>query len=193
MILYGAGGHAKVIADALRRSGVEVSDIVDDDVELTQFLGRKVIHILPEDAREVIISVGDNRTRCRIAKRIGNDAITFGKAIHPASVVADDVEIGDGTVVMAGSVINSSTMVGQHAIINTHASVDHDCEIGDFAHVSPGATLCGGVSVGVGAWIGAGAVVVPGVRIGDWSVVGAGSVVLKDVENGAVVYGLVNR
>ena len=135
---------------------------------------------------EVILSIGSNRIRQKLATSLG---VTFGKAIHPDTSLAAEVEIAEGTVVMAGAIINTSTKVGKHCIINTSASVDHDCVIEDYVHVSPNSTLCGTISVGEGTQIGAGAVVIPNLKIGKWATIGAGAVIIEDVPDYAVVVG----
>lgn len=188
MILYGAGGHGKVIADIVRQSDGEEVLFVDQDPS-AKIDGYRVINSLSANqlSEPVIIAIGNNSTRKKV---VSNLTASYAKAIHPASCIAlTKVEIGDGTVVMAGAIVNPFTSIGAHCIINTNSSIDHDCVIGDFAHVSPGATLCGGVSVGEGAHIGAGAVVIPNVKIGNWVVIGAGSTVIENIPDYAVVVG----
>jgi sugar O-acyltransferase (sialic acid O-acetyltransferase NeuD family) len=187
MILYGASGHGKVIADILKKSG-ETNVVFWDDNANARIEGYEVQiisnNIIPSDS--VIISIGDNTIRQRIAL---SKTFTYGKAIHPSAVEGENVSIDEGTVVMAGTVINSSTRIGKHCILNTASTIDHDCIIEDFVHISPNATLSGGVSVGEGSWIGAGAVVIHGVKIGRWAIVGAGSVIIEDIPDYAVVVG----
>lgn len=188
MILFGASGHAKVIIDILEKSGEVIDFLIDANPELTSLLGYKVYteDRVPEHNQPVIISIGNNAIRKRIAHRLPD---RFGTAIHPLSVVDERALIGKGTVVMANAVINSSVHIGDHCIINTSASVDHDCKIGSFVHISPGATLCGGISIGEGSQIGAGATVIPNLTIGKGVIVGAGAVIIRDIPDGAVVVG----
>lgn len=185
MYLYGASGHAKVIAEVLSSCGIEVSGWVDDDTSKRMFLGKRVVHSA-DGLSPMIISVGDNAMRARIAARLH---CAFGTAIHRQAVVSPTAMVGEGTVVMASATINAEAMIGRHCIVNTGAVVEHECRIGDFVHVSPNATLCGGVSVGEGTWICAGAIVAQGVSIGRWCVVGAGAVVLGDVGDGQTAVG----
>jgi sugar O-acyltransferase (sialic acid O-acetyltransferase NeuD family) len=112
---------------------------------------------------------------------------------HPSTTVSNHVEIGSGTLIVAGSVVNASASIGCGVILNTACSVDHDCIISDFVHISPGAHLAGNVSIGARSWIGIGVVVREGVHIGNDVVVAAGAVVLKDVEDGARVGGVPAR
>ncbi|MFR9545235.1 MAG: acetyltransferase [Rikenellaceae bacterium] len=186
MYLYGASGHAKVILDILKASGKELSAFVDDNESLDVLCGYPVLHGC-KDVSPVIISIGSNKIRQKIAQQLTG---TFGRAIHPSAIIADTVSVGVGTVVMHGAIIQTDAQIGNHVIVNTGVSIDHECLIGDFVHLSPSSTLCGNVHVGEGSWIGAGATVINNVSIGNWSIVAAGSVVTKDVPNGVIVAGV---
>jgi sugar O-acyltransferase (sialic acid O-acetyltransferase NeuD family) len=185
--LIGAGGHAKVIADILIASGRPPTAFLDDAPTQNRILGITVIKglELPQPDSAVIVAVGDNATRQRLAHRYS----TFDIAIHPSAVVSRDAEIGPGTVVMAGAVINTGARVGSHCIINTGSIIDHDCLISDFAHIAPGAKLGGNVRVGVGSMVGLGANVIHGRCVGDHTIVGAGSTVVRDVPPRVVAIG----
>ena len=185
MYLFGASGHAKVIMDILNASNIKIDALIDDNTEINELHGYKVLHGIT-DASPVIVSIGSNSIRKNIVEKLSGE---FGKAIHPSAIISPTVKIGEGTVVMQGSIIQSDSIIGKHCIINTKASIDHECVIGDYAHISPGSILCGNVSVGEGTWIGAGSIIIPGVKIGKWSVIGAGSVVVKDIPDGVVAYG----
>jgi len=185
MYLYGASGHAKVIIDILKASGITVDTLFDDDKSINDLMSIPVRHQWHGES-PIIISIGNNIFRKQVAEKLD---CQFGTAIHPSAVISPTATIGEGSVVMQGGIIQSSVMVGRHCIVNTGASIDHECIIEDYVHVSPQAVLCGNVHIGEGAWIGASAVVIPGVKVGKWSVVGAGSVVVHDVPDGAVAYG----
>jgi sugar O-acyltransferase (sialic acid O-acetyltransferase NeuD family) len=186
MYLYGASGHAKVIIDILKSQGKDILGLIDDNPSINELLGYKVYHNLG-NLSPLIISIGDNKTRKKIAERLSS--ICFETAVDASAVLSDTCTIKEGTVVMQGAIIQSCSEIGRHCIINTGASVDHDCKIHDFVHISPNATLCGNVSVGEGTWIGAGAIVIPGMKIGKWCIIGAGSVVTKDIPNHVLAIG----
>lgn len=191
MYLFGASGHAKVIIDSLKASGVPVSGLFDDNSDVKTLLDYTVFGSFDRERlgdEELIISVGVNNIRKKITEKLPLD-IHYGQAIHPSAIISEYGSIDKGTVVMQGAVIQSSVKIGKHCIINTTASVDHDCVIEDFVHISPNTTLCGAVSVGEGTQVGAGAVVIPGIRIGKWSLVAAGAVVMKDVPDNVLVLG----
>jgi sugar O-acyltransferase (sialic acid O-acetyltransferase NeuD family) len=186
MYLFGASGHAKVIIDILENNNIPVEALFDDNEEIKVLQGYPVF---PADKikEPLIISIGDNRTRQKIAQSL--DVLFAPALIHSSAIVSGTVKMQEGTVVMQGAIIQSCTTIGKHCIINTGASVDHDCVLEDYVHISPHATLCGNVKIGEGAWIGAGAVVVPGIKIGQWSVIGAGSVVTKSIPDNSIAYG----
>lgn len=186
MFLYGAGGHAKVIMDILKAERKLVEALIDDNKELNELMGVKVLHNVDHEISPLIISIGDNRIRKAITEKVNT---TFGRAIHPSAMISDSVKIGIGTVVMQGVIIQACTQIGRHCIVNTGATIDHECVIDDFVHISPRVTLCGNIHVGEGTWIGAGTVVIPGVKIGKWSIIGAGSVVDKDIPDGVLALG----
>jgi sugar O-acyltransferase (sialic acid O-acetyltransferase NeuD family) len=190
MILYGASGHGKVIADILIENGIDDIQFWDDvaNVKLENFKVITTPLYFSKITDKVIISVGNNATRKKIAEKIKSE-ISFATTRHPASIISKRVSIGQGTVVMAGSTINIDCTIGKHCIINTCTCIDHDCILEDYTHISPNATLCGNVSVGEGTHIGAGSVVIQGINIGKWCTIGAGSVIIKDVPDNSTVVG----
>jgi len=197
IVIWGASGHALVVADILRLSGMyEIAGFVDDvDPRRhdTSFHGVPVMsreQLFQSGVEFLIVGVGDCASRMKLAEVACERGFTLATAIHPRAVVAADVEIGPGTVVAAGAVINPGSRIGANAIVNTSASVDHECVIEDGAHVGPGANLGGNVRVGSGSWIGIGATIINGIVIGERSIVGAGAVVLRDVAAETVVFGV---
>lgn len=186
MILYGASGHAKVVADILECAGVKIDYVVDDNQQIGTLLG----YAVKRDCGhydEAIVCIGSAVIRKAIVERL--DVKHWRCAIHPNAVVSRYAKIGGGSVVMAGAVINSGAVIGKHCIINTGATVDHDCVIGDFVHIAPGVHVSGGVNVGEGSWIGVGSCVKQGVKVGQWVTIGAGSVVVKDIPDDVTAYG----
>ncbi|RIV74398.1 acetyltransferase [Flagellimonas aequoris] len=193
--IYGAGGHSQVIRKVLELSNILVTDTFDDKPETAHNAYdnstieggvRNDMDSFPHDGDPVIIAVGNNFQRAEIAQFLKSD---FEKAIHPSAIIAENAEVGVGTVVFAGAIIQPNTKVGEHVIINTAASIDHDNIIGDYAHISPKAALCGHVEVGEGSHVGVGAVVIPKIKIGKWCTIGAGTVVIRDIPDYATVVG----
>jgi sugar O-acyltransferase (sialic acid O-acetyltransferase NeuD family) len=188
MYLFGASGHAKVIMDILNSMAVPVTGLFDDNPDVKELNGAAVLgkYAGQELDAELIISIGDNNIRSKIANQL---RVQFGKAIAQSAIISNSAEIAEGTVIMQGAIIQASTQVGKHAIINTRASIDHDCRVGNFAHISPGAVLCGNVHAGEGTHIGAGAIVAPNLKIGKWCRIGAGAVVIRDIPDFSTAVG----
>jgi sugar O-acyltransferase (sialic acid O-acetyltransferase NeuD family) len=186
--LYGAGGHAKVIADILEIRGIIPAGIFDDDLskKIWNYPALTFPGPFNFSADEMIISVGNNQSRKKICD---GKNVKYHIAIHPAAVLSVHSSIGEGSVVMGGALINADTFIGRHCIVNSNASIDHDCFIEDFVHISPNATLCGGVTIGVCTLIGTGAIIIPGKKIGANSIVGAGAVVISDVPDNVIAVG----
>lgn len=198
--IIGAGGHAKVVADVVERASAgRIVGFVDDfagnapsPVFGIPVLGpRETLASLHScgDIRAVIVAIGDNVIRARVAAWCVEHGIPLARAVHPAASVSRGVEIGAGTVVMAGAVLNADTRIGANVIVNTRASVDHDGDIGDGVHLAPGSTLCGRAVIGAGSFICAGATVIPNRTIGAGVTVGAGATVLHDIPDGLTVVG----
>ncbi len=192
MFLYGASGHAKVIIDILNNNNIKVTGLFDDNPEITELYGIKCFGSFNYDIlkkNKIIISVGNNQIRKKIAEKLSGFDITFGNAFDKTAIISDRTETGEGTVIMPGVVINADTEIGKHVIVNTSASIDHECEIGDFAHISPNATLCGNVKIGELTQVGAGAVIIPNIKVGKNVMIGAGAVVVKDIPDNCTVVG----
>lgn len=197
VIVYGASGHGKVVADILRVCGVEIEGFVDDDpLKHNEFFGLKILGngkwLMERAARQpvmVALGIGDNFARRTVAGRCAAAGIRLLTAVHPSAVVAASAKISPGVVIMANAVVNADAVIGQGAIVNTAAIVEHDCRIGDFAHLSPKVAIGGHVKVGELSWLGIGSVVIPKIKIGAGSIVGAGATVVRDVGDWVVAIG----
>jgi len=198
IFLYGAGGHAKVIIDIIEKEKKhKIAFIIDDRPQIkgSHILGYPIIGgireflLIQQKPSKAIISIGNNQNRKKIAKLLKKHDIEFPNAIHPRAVIAKEVFISSGTVVMANVAINSCTYIGKHVIINTGANIDHDCNIADYVHIAPGATLCGNINVGEGSLIGAGSTITPNVMIGKNVLIGAGTTIYKNVQDNSKVIG----
>lgn len=197
VIVIGAGGHGKVIADIVRACGDAVLGFLDDSPNPPESvcgipaLGRTEDYANYPDAR-FVIAIGNGAIRQKVAERL--NGVKWYTAIHPSAVISPmETVIGEGTVVMAGAVINPCAVIGRHCIINTCASVDHDDQIGDYTHISVGATLAGTVTVGNTVWVGAGAVVGNNITVCDGCMIGAGAVVVRNIEETGTYVGVPAR
>lgn len=202
LLLWGASGHAAVVADVVRCQGrFDIAGLIDDlkPQKRTTLAGEVVgsSQVLPEFLRggvqHILIAIGDNAVRSRLAARALALGFELATAIHPRATCAQGVVPGPGTVLMAGSVVNVGANLGSNVIINTCASVDHECQIGDGVHICPGTHLAGNVIVGDGTMIGIGSAVREGIRIGSHCIIGAGAAVVSDVPDHSLVVGVPGR
>ena len=197
VVIIGAVGHAKVIADILLCRGVEVLGFLDDDPKKTSVIGLPVLGPVDNwpryrDGASFILGIGSNAVRRVLAEKISGSWYT---AVHPTSLQALGMEmrIGNGTVVMANAAINAGSQIGKHCIINTGAVVEHDNVLEDCVHISPNATLCGGVHIGAETHIGAGAVIRNNISVCEDVTVGAGAVVVRNITEPGVYVGVPAR
>ena len=199
IVVYGAGGHGKVVADILLAGGQRPAGFVDDDPKThgQQRLGLPVLggfEWLQKQAAagpvEVVLGIGGNQARQTVARRCLEAGVKLQVAVHPSATVAASARLGQGTVVMAGVVVNADAQAGEGVILNTGAVIEHDVVIGDYAHVSPNSTMGGAARLGVLSQLGIGAVVLPGVAVGSRTVVGGGAVVIRDLPDGVVAVGV---
>lgn len=205
VVIVGAGGHGKVVADilALSRKREAVFGFIDDNtalwgeniagVPVLGSLSRLKLICRQHTGLSVIVAIGNNSARQKLVTELKGYGIKYTNSIHPRAVIAGDVKMGVGVMVMAGAVINPGAIIGDHSIINTGATIDHDCILEDFVHISPGVNLAGKVKVDERAHVGIGAAVLPGRRIGCGSTVGAGSVVVQDIPAEVVAKGVPAR
>lgn len=194
IMVYGAGGHGRVVAEAAELGGLRVVGFFDDwAAELGGRAGKWGVvgdrQLLREFRAHVIVAVGENATRLRLMDELESQQHSLASVTHPSAIVSTSATIGPGVFIGPRAVVNAEARIGRGAIINSGATVEHHNTVGDAAHIGPGAVLCGGVTVGRLTLIGAGAVIVPGVKVGDGAVVGAGAVVVRDVPTGAKVVG----
>lgn len=187
VVIIGASGYGKVVADIVQKSGDKVFGFLDDNVTLAgQLVGFTFLGIVDEyekykNIAEFVIAIGNASIRAKIVEKI-ND-VKWYTAIHPSSEISTlDISIAEGTVVMANTVINTGSYIGKHCIINSGAVVEHNNIIEDFVHISVGAKLAGCVHIGKYTWIGIGAIISNNLNVCSNCMIGAGAVVVKNIE-----------
>ena len=194
LIIVGASGHGKVVADIAKLVGYSDIVFLDDNDSISNCNGYPVlgnISLLNSNQGDVFVAIGNPSVRKSVMNQLSDRNIPV--LIHPNSVVAKDVIIGKGTVVMAGAVINPCVEIGVGSIINTCSSVDHDCNLGDYVHIAVGAHVCGTVKIGDGTWVGAGSTIINNISIYSGCMIGAGSVVVKDITDSGKYFGVPAR
>lgn len=202
LFIVGAGGHAKVVMDAVTcaasGSGPLPSFLVVDDnstVHGKKVLGVEVVAALPASLDEhdrFHVAIGNNAARERKYVELAG-RLEAATVIHPRSSVCASAVLGAGSFVAAQAVVGPDAVLGEKCIVNHGAVVDHDCQVGAFCHIAPNATLAGNVRVGKRVLVGAGANILPGVSIGDDCVVGAGAVVTRNMNGGTALVGVPAR
>lgn len=191
LIIVGASGHGKVVADIAKLQGYTNIAFLDNDPNLKECAGYPVLGpdtISKNLEGDEFIAVGNATIRKRLMERDSHKH--FPVLIHPSAVVAESAVIGIGSVVMAGAIINPDATIGKGCIINTSSSVDHDCIVGDYGHVSVGAHLSGTVTCGENVWFGAGTIVSNNIAICSNVLMGAGAVVVKNIEKEGTYIGV---
>lgn len=192
LIIVGAGGHGKVVADNAAKNGYTDIRFVDDHASGGcmgfPIVGRCADLVQLNDGdTDFVIGIGNNAVREEVARRYDVNWVTL---IHPSAQIGLQVSIGRGTVVMAGAVINACAAIGEHCIINTGAIVEHDNVLGDFVHISPGAALGGTVTIGALTHVGIGAAVRNNIQICGKAAIGAGAVVVKNIQDSGTYVGV---
>jgi sugar O-acyltransferase (sialic acid O-acetyltransferase NeuD family) len=192
LVMLGAGGHAKVLLDALTSSGVRVYGVVDPVLAETDEFWRGIAVIGNEDEllkigpAEIVLvngigSLPGKSLRQQLFAQFRTAGFSFMSVVHTSALMGSGVVLGEGVQLMAGSIVQADSTIGDNSIVNTGALIDHDCVVGSHVHIAPGVVISGGVKVGNGAHIGTGASIIQGVAIGAGAVIGAGTVVLKDI------------
>ena len=191
VIIIGAGGHAKVVADALTQVGVDLLGLTDvnkkkDDIcfGLPVLGGDEIINKYSPD--KVLLANGlgtlpEDKSRWELAKRMREAGYSFITVVHPSATIADSVSLAEGVQVMAGCILQPEVSVGQDSIINTGVILDHDCMIGENCHIAPGVTMSGGVHVDNETHVGTAAIILQNISIGSNTIIAAGSVIYHDV------------
>jgi UDP-perosamine 4-acetyltransferase len=202
VLLLGGGGHAAVVADAVRSRGWSIAGYLDDGghsnehgLPGSRWLGRvSDLHGVLESLPGTVIvhaAAGDSALRRRWLNAARGFALS--PIIHASAVISPSATIADGAFIGPLAVINARAAIGRGCIINSGAIIEHDCIVDELAHVAPRAVLCGGVTVGRDTLIGVGAVVRPAINIGANATVGAGAAVVADVPDAVTVVGVPAR
>lgn len=197
LVIIGASGHGKVIADIAKKLDYNEIVFLDDDTTLVECNGYRVVGTTKDvksyKSYEFVVAIGNAEIRKKIQNQLSNENITIATLVHPNAVIGENVVLGEGTVVMAGAVVNPCVTIGNGCIINTCTSVDHDCVIGDFAHISVGAHIAGTVTIGECTWIGAGATIINNLNICGSCMIGAGAVIINNIDEPGTYVGVPAR
>lgn len=197
LLILGAGGHGKVVADIAQTTGkwAKIAFLDDRHPDLRSILHWPVIGYLEQasdflpDFSDFNVAIGNNKLRVELLHRFLGVGYSAPPLIHPQAYVSPFASLGSGSVISAQSVVNVSSKIGLGCIVNTGASVGHDVILGDGVQLAPGVLLAGGASIGDMSMLGMGTSVIQQVKIGENVIVGAGAVVLSNVEDYVTVVG----
>ncbi len=201
-LVLGAGGHAKVLVDLLRRQGATVLGCTDRDPTRPPVLNVPVLGddevLAAHDPGAVVLangvgSVGDVTARRRVFESARQRGFRFPPLVHPSAVVGADVTLAEGAQVLAGAVVAPGCRLGLNVIVNTGALLDHDVVLGDHAHAAPGVAVSGHTVIGAAVHLGTGCAVIHRLTVGEGATVGAGAAVIRDVPPGVTVVGVPAR
>lgn len=201
LVIWGAAGHAKVLAEFVEDLGYRIVAVFDNHpvekqpiANIPVYTGKPGFESWRNSFTEqasCLVAIGGWRgsDRCALHEFMESHGLTSATAVHPRGWVARDAVLSPGCQVLAHAGVGAGAVLGKCCIINTGASVDHECVLGDGVHVAPGGAVAGCVTLEDFSFVGAGAVVLPRLRIGRNAIVGAGAVVIRDVPPGMVVAG----
>jgi len=205
ILIFGTGGHAKVIIDIVeQQQKYKIIGLIDERIGKYSS-GKNNIHgysILGGMAslKDLthsykiyggIIGQGDNAKRL-VSRNIINNSVpnfNFVNCIHPNSTFGKEVKLGHGNVIMAGVIINSSSIITDHCILNTNSSIDHDCVMSEFSSIAPNVSLGGNVKIGNRTAVGIGTNIFHNIEVGNNCIIGGGSIVVKNTKDNSVYYG----
>ena len=195
LVIIGAGGHGRVIADIAQKLDTYETISFLDDGDAKQTMGLPIVGKASDvekyvDTADIFVAIGNSKVRRDFIERLLAMGANVPTLIHPSAIIGACVEIGVGTAIMAGAVINPCSTLGKGVILNTCSSIDHDCVIGDYCHIAVGVHIAGTVSLGNNVWLGAGATIKNNVNVCASCIIGAGAVVVKDITESGTYIGV---
>jgi acetyltransferase EpsM len=199
IIVYGGGGHGKMVIDLLRTLGTfRIKGVIDDGLTTTDTImgepvlgnGQALAELHAQGVRLAVNAVGgigNIRVRIKIFESLAKAGFECPSIVHSTAYLDPSAGLNDGVQVMALAYVGSEAKLGFGCIINTGAIVSHDCYLESYVNISPGAILAGDVQIGEGVLIGMGATVNLGVKIGRGVRIGNGATVKSDIPEGGIV------
>ncbi len=194
LLIVGAGGHGRSVAEAVLAAGsYKVVGFVDDAASALQHVWALPVFGATADltsyreyADVAIVAMGNNRLREELHGRLTVAGFELATVVHPKAVVSPRAVIGAGCAIMAGAIVGTEAQLGAGVIVNCGAVVDHDCRVDDFGHLGVNAAMSGGSVLGRGAWMQAGSVLGYGAMVDAWRVLGSGEAVNKSINRNGI-------
>ncbi|MBQ8184081.1 MAG: acetyltransferase [Clostridia bacterium] len=193
LVIFGGGGHAKVVADIAMKNGFEIAGFLDDNASVSSVIGYPILGKTDDcvnfkDTCAFAMGIGNNAVRKKLFEKYPD--LEYPTLIHPTASIGIEVKIGKGTVVMPYVIVNACAQVGDFSILNSASVIEHDCRVGDFCLIAPNVSMCGASQTGDMVCLGAGSAVNPMVKICDSVTVGSGAVVIKDITQSGTYIGV---
>ncbi|WP_444994309.1 acetyltransferase [Aliikangiella sp. IMCC44359] len=177
LLIIGAGGHGRAIAETALLSGQWHKIAFIDDKYPAQttagvwpIVGNwSDIEEVSSKFNEVFVAIGNNSIRKEKLGFLSMLNVLIPTIVHPGAFVSMTSQIGCGCAVMAGAVVGASAVLGVGCIVNSNATVDHDAKLDKYSHLGVGTHIAGGVKLEEGVWMKAGASASYGVVIKEWT------------------------
>ena len=201
--VYGASGFGKEVMPLVRQQYPTLLQaqfvFIDDGQAGSTLNGYPVLSYADfvshsAQHKAVTIAIANSRVREKLVIRLDQDGIQHLAVQAVNTVVLDQVEIGEGSLLCPFSCLTSNIKIGKFFHANIYSYVAHDCIIGDYVTFAPGVKCNGNIHIEDHAYIGTGAVIKQGTPdkplvIGKGAIVGMGAVVTKSVPAGVTVVG----
>ncbi len=199
LVIIGASGHGKVVAEAALASK-HWQDVVFLDAQWPNLRHCGPWDVVGADDEgrfpnpmPFVVGIGNAYKRLRVHEHYIKRGWEPQTVIHPAATVSPFATLGAGSVICAGAVVAPFATLGEACIVNTCASVDHDCVLDTAVHIAPGAHVAGEVQIGARTWIGIGSSVIQCIKLGSDILIGAGSAVVGDLQEPGLYLGVPAR
>lgn len=143
LVILGAGGYGRTVADVATQSG-DFSNIrfLDDSSTAGDILGKCADYPKFIDSDTVFCpAFGNNKVRMDWLCRLEASGCALLTLVHATAYVSPTATIGQGTVVLPHAVVNTGVKIGKGCLINCGAIVDHGCVIEDGVHLCLGSIV----------------------------------------------------
>jgi len=201
--VYGASGFGKEVMPLVRQKFPNLKKeqfvFIDDGKVGTHLNGYSVLTYTdfikqPVSNKLVTIAIANSSVREKLVTQLNQDNIQHLSIQASNTVVLDEVEIGEGSLLCPFTCLTSNIKIGKFFHANIYSYVAHDCVIGDYVTFAPGVKCNGNIHIEDHAYIGTGAIIKQGTPdkplvIGKGAVIGMGAVVTKSVPAGVTVVG----
>lgn len=201
--VYGASGFGKEVMPIVRAQFAELNKehfvFIDDGQVNIDLNGYQVLSYTDfinnsKTDKRVTIAIANSQVRQKLASRLNQDNVQHLEIQAANTVILDEVEIGEGSLLCPFTCLTSNIKIGKFFHANIYSYIAHDCIIGDYVTFAPRVSCNGNIIIEDHAYIGTGAVIKQGTQdqpliIGRGAVVGMGAVVTKSVPAGVTVVG----